>query len=118
VHDGTPGSWRGCVREIEAGAAQADLRPIADSVTMEGAEKDGRLLAHESADVSACPAGVHDPWKSRSATKLVTTGIVHDAKVPLAPSGRAVRIAARRRRRALASLIAYRQNPQARLTNC
>jgi iron(III) transport system substrate-binding protein len=71
--------------EIEAGQPQADLLLIADSVTMEGLKKDGRLLAHKAANVAAYPAGIHDAEGFWFGTKLITTGIVYNTKAPFRP---------------------------------
>ena len=86
VRDGTPRVLAKLRAEIEAGGPQGDVLLIADSVTMEGLKKEGRLLAHERADVSAYPAGTHDPQKHWFATKLITTGIVYNAKAPFKPA--------------------------------
>ena len=86
VRDGTPRIMAKLKAEFEAGAPQADVLLIADSVTMEGLKKDDRLLAHDKADVSAYPAGVHDPKKMWFATKLITTGIVYNTKAPMKPA--------------------------------
>jgi iron(III) transport system substrate-binding protein len=86
VRDGTPRVLAKLRAEFEAGQPQADLLLIADSVTMEGLEKEGRLLAHEGADVSAYPAGTHDPQKHWFSTKLITTGIVYNTKAPMKPA--------------------------------
>jgi iron(III) transport system substrate-binding protein len=86
VRDGTPRVLAKLRAEIEAGGPQADVLLIADSVTMEGLKREGRLLAHERADVSAYPAGTHDPQKHWFATKLITTGIVYNAKAPFKPA--------------------------------
>ncbi|MFY8153241.1 MAG: extracellular solute-binding protein, partial [Hyphomicrobiales bacterium] len=61
VRDGTPRVMAKLRAEFEAGAPQPDLLLIADAVTMEGLKKENRLLAHEKADISAYPAGIHDP---------------------------------------------------------
>src|SRR3954447_13486502 len=82
VRDGTPRILAKLRAEFEAGQAQADVLLIADSVTMEGLKKEGRLLAHDKADVSAYPAGLHDPQKQWFATKLITTGIVYNTQAP------------------------------------
>lgn len=58
VRDGTPRVMAKLRAEIEAGAPQADVLLIADAVTMEGLKKEGRLLAHDKADISAFPAGI------------------------------------------------------------
>ena len=86
VRDGTPRVMAKLRAEFEAGAPQPDLLLIADAVTMEGLKKEDRLLAHDKADISAYPAGVHDKAKFWFATKLITTGIVYNTKAPLKPS--------------------------------
>lgn len=86
VRDGTPRIMAKLRSEFEAGAPQPDLILIADSVTMEGLKKEGRLLAHEQARVEAYQAGLHDPQKMWFATKLITTGIVYNSKAPLKPT--------------------------------
>jgi len=86
VRDGTPKILAKLSAEFEAGQPQADVLLIADSVTMEGLKKEGRLLAHEKADVSAYPAGTHDPQKFWFSTKLITTGIVYNTKAAFKPT--------------------------------
>lgn len=85
VRDGTPRIMAKLRAELEAGAPRADVLLIADSVTMEGLKAEGRLLAHDKADVAAYPAGIHDPQKTWFATKLITTGIVYNTKAALKP---------------------------------
>lgn len=82
VRDGTTKVMAKLRAEIAAGAAQADLLLIADSVTMEDLKREGRLLAHSSADISAYPKGLHDQGKTWFATKLITTGIAYHDKAP------------------------------------
>jgi iron(III) transport system substrate-binding protein len=86
VRDGTPRIMARLRAEIEAGQAQADVLLIADSVTMEGLKKEGRLLQHATADVSAYQPGIHDPEKFWFSTKLITTGIVYNTKASLKPA--------------------------------
>jgi iron(III) transport system substrate-binding protein len=86
VRDGTPRILAKLRAEFEAGAPQADLLLIADSVTMEGLKTEGRLAIYDKADVSAYPAGIHDPGKAWFATKLITTGILYNTKAPLKPT--------------------------------
>ena len=86
VRDGTPRIMAKLRAEIEAGAPQADVLLIADSVTMEGLKQENRLLAHEAAATSAYPAGIHDPQKMWFATKLITTGIVYNTKATMKPT--------------------------------
>ena len=56
VRDGTPRIMAKLRAEIQAGQPQADVLLIADAVTMEGLKAEGRLLAHDKADVSVYPA--------------------------------------------------------------
>lgn len=86
VRDGTPRIMAKLRAEFEAGAPQPDLLLIADSVTMEGLKAEGRLLAHDQADVKAYPDGLHDPQKMWFSTKLITTGIVYNSKAALKPA--------------------------------
>ena len=86
VRDGTPLILAKLRAEMEAGSPQADLLLIADSVTMESLKKDGKLLAHDKADISAYPASIHDKDKFWFSTKLITTGIVYNTKAPLKPT--------------------------------
>lgn len=86
VRDGTTKIMAKLQAELAAGATPADVLLIADSVTMEGLKKDGRLMAHAGADVSAYPAGIHDPERFWFATKLITTGIVYNTAAPMVPS--------------------------------
>jgi iron(III) transport system substrate-binding protein len=86
VRDGTPRIMAKLRAEIEAGQPQADVLLIADAVTMEGLKAEGRLLAHEAANVSAYPPGLHDNGKTWFATKLITTGIVYNTKAPAKPT--------------------------------
>jgi iron(III) transport system substrate-binding protein len=86
VRDGTPRIMAKLQAEIAAGQVQADVLLIADSVTMEGLKRDNRLLAHERADVSAYPAGLHDRDKTWFSTKLITTGIVYNTRAAMKPT--------------------------------
>ncbi|MCB8820367.1 ABC transporter substrate-binding protein [Microvirga rosea] len=86
VRDGTPRILAKLAAEFEAGQPQADVLLIADSVTMEGLKKDGRLMAYESSALSSYPAGIHDPQRQWFATKLITTGIVYNTKASFKPS--------------------------------
>lgn len=86
VRDGTPRVLAKLRAEIEAGGPQADVLLIADSVTMEGLKREGRLLAHDKADLAAYPAGIHDPAGMWFATKLITTGIVYNTRAAMKPA--------------------------------
>jgi len=85
VRDGTPRIVAKLRAEMQAGQAQADVLLIADAVTMEDLKQEGRLLPYPEADVSAYPAGTHDKDKVWFATKLITTGIIYNARAPFRP---------------------------------
>ncbi|OLP58823.1 ABC transporter substrate-binding protein [Xaviernesmea oryzae] len=85
VRDGTPKILARLRAEIEAGQPQADLLLIADVVTMEGLKKEGRLLAYPQADIQAFDPAITDRDKTYFSTKLITTGIVYNAKAPFVP---------------------------------
>ena len=85
VRDGTPRILAKLRAEIEADRPQADILLLADSVTMEGLKKEGRLLAHRPANLSAYSAELHDADGFWFSTKLITTGIVYNAKAPFKP---------------------------------
>jgi len=86
VRDGTPKIMAKFRAELEAGAPQADLLLIADSVTMEGLAAEGLLMAYPEADISAYEPGIMDPDKAWFATKLITTGIVYNTSAPVKPA--------------------------------
>ncbi len=86
VRDGTPKIMAKFRAELEAGAPQADVLLIADSVTMEGLKAEGLLMAHPDADISAYEPGIMDADKSWFATKLITTGIVYNTSAPVQPA--------------------------------
>lgn len=86
VRDGTPKIMAKFRAELAAGAPQADVLLIADSVTMEGLKSEGLLMAHPDADISAYAPGIMDPDKSWFATKLITTGIVYNTAAPVMPT--------------------------------
>ncbi|MCA4921333.1 MAG: ABC transporter substrate-binding protein, partial [Methylobacterium sp.] len=85
VRDGTPRLMAKLRTELQAGAPQADVLLIADSVTMEGLKAEGRLLAHSGANLAGYPEGLHDPQKFWFATKLITTGIIYNTRSPVRP---------------------------------
>ena len=49
-------------------------------------KREGRLMAHPGADVSAYPAGLHDPEGYYFSTKLITSGIVYNTASDAAPA--------------------------------
>jgi len=86
VRDGTTKMMAKLRAEFEAGAPKPDVLLIADMVTMEGLKAEGRLMAHEGADVSAYDAAIMDADKTYFSTKLITTGIVYNTNAPMKPS--------------------------------
>lgn len=86
VRDGTPKIMAKFRAELAAGAPQADVLLIADSVTMEGLKAEGLLMAYPEADISAYEPGIMDPDKTWFATKLITTGIVYNTSAPMKPT--------------------------------
>jgi iron(III) transport system substrate-binding protein len=63
VRDGTTKIMAKLRAEFEAGAPQPDVLLIADMVTMEGLEAEGRLMAYPEADVSAYDPALMDPQR-------------------------------------------------------
>jgi iron(III) transport system substrate-binding protein len=86
VRDGTTQIMARLAAEFEAGAPQPDVLLIADTVTMEGLEADGRLMAYPGADISAYDPAIMDPERHYFSTKLITTGIVYNAAAPVQPA--------------------------------
>ena len=72
--------------EFAAGDPQPDVLLIADMVTMEGLEAEGRLLAYPEADVSAYDPAIMDPEHHYFSTKLITTGIIYNTAAPFVPA--------------------------------
>ncbi len=86
VRDGTTKVMAKLRAEFEAGAPKPDVLLIADMVTMEGLKKEGRLMAHKGADVSAYDPAIMDAEKTYFSTKLITTGIVYNTNAPMKPA--------------------------------
>ncbi|POF28495.1 ABC transporter substrate-binding protein [Roseibium marinum] len=86
VRDGTTKVMAKLRAEFEAGAPKPDVLLIADMVTMEGLKKEGRLMAHEGANVSAYDPAIMDKDKSYFSTKLITTGIMYNTNAPMKPT--------------------------------
>lgn len=85
VRDGTTQMMARLRAEFEAGQPQPDVLLIADTVTMESLEQDGRLMAYTGADVSAYDDGLMDPEGYYFSTKLITTGIVYNEAAEMVP---------------------------------
>ena len=86
IRDGTTRIMAKLRAEIAAGAPQADVLLIADTVTTEALKQEGLLLAHPDAPTDAYPAGLHDPDGYYFSTKLITTGIVYNNDAPMQPT--------------------------------
>ena len=86
IRDGTTKVMAKLRAEFEAGAPQPDVLLIADMVTMEGLEAEGRLMPHPEADVSAYDPALMDDGKHYFSTKLITTGIVYNTAAPMVPT--------------------------------
>ena len=86
VRDGTTKMMAKLRAEFEAGAPKPDILLIADMVTMECLKKEGRLMAHEGADVSAYDPAIMDDDKTYFSTKLITSGIVYNTNAPMKPT--------------------------------
>jgi iron(III) transport system substrate-binding protein len=71
--------------EIAAGNPRPDILLIADSLTLEALRSEGRLRPSPEVQLGATPAAVHAPDRSYFATKLITTGIVANARAPFQP---------------------------------
>ena len=86
IRDGTTKVMAKLRAEFEAGAPQPDVLLIADMVTMEGLEAEGRLLAYPEADTDAYDAALMDDEGHYFSTKLITTGIVYNTSAPMVPA--------------------------------
>jgi len=86
VRDGTTKVMAKLRAEFVAGAPKPDVLLIADVVTMEGLKKEGRLMAHTGADISAYDPAIMDKDKHYFSTKLITTGIVFNTNAPMKPA--------------------------------
>lgn len=86
IRDGTTKVMAKLRAEFEAGAPQPDVLLIADMVTMEGLEAEGRLMAYPEADVSAYDPALMDEKRHYFSTKLITTGIIYNTAAPMVPT--------------------------------
>jgi iron(III) transport system substrate-binding protein len=86
VRDGTTKMMAKLRAEFAAGDPQPDVLLIADTVTMEGLEQEGRLMAHTAAPTDAYDPALYDPEGYYFSTKLITTGIVHNDAAPTPPT--------------------------------
>ena len=86
IRDGTTKVMAKLRAEFAAGSPQPDVLLIADTVTMEGLKREGRLMAHAGAPVSVYDPALYDKEKHYFSTKLITTGIVYNTKASMKPS--------------------------------
>jgi iron(III) transport system substrate-binding protein len=86
VRDGTTKMMAKLRAEFAAGDPQPDVLLIADTVTMEGLEREGRLMAHPEAPTDAYDPALYDPEGHYFSTKLITTGIVYNDAAPMRPT--------------------------------
>jgi len=71
--------------EFEAGNPQPDILLIADTVTMESLEAEGRLMPYTDIDLSAYDPEIMDDEGHYFSTKLITTGIVYNTAAEMIP---------------------------------
>ena len=86
IRDGTTKVMAKLRAEFEAGAPQPDVLLIADMVTMERLESEGRLMPHPDANVADYDPALMDPEGHYFSTKLITTGIVYNTNAPMVPT--------------------------------
>jgi iron(III) transport system substrate-binding protein len=86
IRDGTTKVMAKLRAEFAAGDPKPDLLLIADTVTMEGLKREGRLMAHPDAPVAAYDKALYDPDMHFFSTKLITTGIVYNTNAPMQPT--------------------------------
>ena len=84
--DGTTRVMAKLRAEFEAGQPQPDVLLIADMVTMEGLEAEGRLMPYPEADTSAYDPAIMDDEGHYFSTKLITTGIVYNTAAEMIPT--------------------------------
>lgn len=74
--------------EKKAGAVQADVLLVADSVTFETLKEKHMLEAYASPELKGIPAAYIDPDHMYTGTKVITTGIMYNTtRVKSSPSG-------------------------------
>jgi iron(III) transport system substrate-binding protein len=84
--DGTTKVMAKLRAEFAAGQPQPDVLLIADMVTMEGLEAEGRLMPYPEADTSAYDPAIMDDEGHYFSTKLITTGIVYNTAAEMIPT--------------------------------
>jgi iron(III) transport system substrate-binding protein len=78
IRDGTTQLMTRMAAEMAAGAAQPDVLLIADTVTLEGLARDGKLAAYASPEAEGYDPSLYSPEGYYYSTKLITTGIVYN----------------------------------------
>jgi len=86
VRDGTTKMMAKLRAEFAAGDPQPDVLLIADTVTMEGLKREGRLMAHTDAPTEAYDPALYDADGHYFSTKLITTGILYNDAAPMQPT--------------------------------
>lgn len=86
IRDGTTKVMAKLRAEFEAGAPQPDVLLIADMVTMEGLEAEGRLMAYPEANTGGYDAALMDDEGHYFSTKLITTGIIYNTGAEMVPT--------------------------------
>ncbi len=71
--------------EFAAGSPRADVLLIADAISMETLKADGRLLRMQHLNTQQIPARYFDTERTYIGTKLISTGIVVNAKAAFKP---------------------------------
>lgn len=84
--DGTTKVMAKLRAEFEANSPQPDVLLIADMVTMEGLEAEGRLMPYTDIDLSAYDPSIMDDEGHYFSTKLITTGIVYNTAAEMIPT--------------------------------
>lgn len=72
--------------EFSAGAPRADVLLIADAISMEALKADGRLMRMRHLDTVKTPARYFDNERTYMGTKMISTGIVVNARSPFRPT--------------------------------
>ncbi|KAB0677362.1 ABC transporter substrate-binding protein [Aureimonas leprariae] len=86
VRDGTTKIMAKLQAEFAGGNPQPDVLLIADSVTMEGLKRDGRLQPYTEADTTGFAPTLYDKEKTYFSTKLITTGFMANTAAEGAPA--------------------------------
>lgn len=86
VRDGTTKIMAKLRAEFQAEAPQPDVLLIADMVTMESLEAEGRLMPYAEADTSDYDPALMDPQGHYFSTKLITTGIIYNTAAKMVPT--------------------------------